>query len=131
LLIFARMKSNGKKTSPESNQRLKKLEEENALLRRKLAKQENVDNKPGTSWIEDSISRGLAFVRREFPDFEDKGSLNHFVRVALCIVLLSSEEANGRRDEIRAFSLVELKKMSNWWMDDEMRMRDTLRATTL
>ena len=123
------MKSNRNKTPPESDKRLKELEEENALLRSKLGEQEKADSKPVTSWIEDSISRGLAFARTEFPDFEDKGALNHFVRVALCIVLLSSEEANESRDEIRSLSLIELKKMSNWWIDDEMRMIDSLRAT--
>jgi hypothetical protein len=41
------MKSN-RKAPPESDKRLKELEEENSLLRGKLAKQEKVD-KPGTS----------------------------------------------------------------------------------
>lgn len=94
---LVRMKSSRNKTSRERDKRLRELENENALLRSKLAKQVKVDDKPGTSWIEDSISRGLAFVRREFPDFEDKGALNHFVRVALCIILLSSEEEGKTR----------------------------------
>jgi hypothetical protein len=124
------MKSNRKKTPPESDKRLKELEEENALLRSKLVKQDKVDDKPATLWIEDSVSRGLAFIRKELPDFEEKGALNHFARVALCLILLSSEEAKEKRDEIRSFSLIELKKMSDWWMNDEMRMLDTLRAAT-
>jgi hypothetical protein len=127
---LVRMKSKRNKRLPESDKRLKELEEENALLRSKLAKQEKVDDKPGSSWIEDAISRGLAFLRKDFPGFEDKGALKHFVRVALCIVLLSSEEANERRDEIRSFSLIELKKMSDWWMDDEMRKIHELMAIT-
>ena len=76
------MKSNRKKMPPETNMRLRELEEENALLRSELSKREKPDNKPDTSWIEDSIARGLAFVRKESPDFEDKGALNHFVRAA-------------------------------------------------
>ena len=123
------MTSNRRKAQTRSERRLKELQNENELLRSKLAKQKSEENSQDTSWIEDGISRGLAFIRKKVPDFESKGGSKHFVRVALCMMLLSSEKSKEKRDSILSFSLNELNQMSKWWIDDEKRMIDTIRGS--
>jgi hypothetical protein len=111
------MKSNRSHASGDDN-RFKELEEENAKLKGKLAKQEEGTNQK-TAWIEEEISRGLAILRSKIALPEDSGLEYHYFRIALSIIFLSSEEDKEKREELRDFGLKEIAGLCDWWLDRE------------
>jgi hypothetical protein len=60
---------------------------------------------------------------------EDSGVIYQYARMLLCISLLSVEENNERRVELREFTVNELNKLCKSRMDDERKFWMNVKTT--